>query len=105
MILTLSNLRESSESSRNSIASLVLPQGSFVFMIAHTVLHDSPAAGLTARMHRVAVREAVREEIMLVHSEGHWDRVRATGCTFFALPFSLPLDVVLNQQRLVSHAS
>jgi hypothetical protein len=40
------------------------------------------AAGLTARMQRVAVREAVREEIMLVHSEGHWDRVRATGCKF-----------------------
>lgn len=31
-------------------------------------------------MERVAVREAVREEVMLVHSGGHWDRVRATGC-------------------------
>ncbi|GAA5842198.1 hypothetical protein JCM3766R1_005063 [Sporobolomyces carnicolor] len=43
------------------------------------VFQKLDAAGLTARMQRVAVREAVREEIMLVHSEGHWDRVRATG--------------------------
>ncbi|POY71533.1 hypothetical protein BMF94_5454 [Rhodotorula taiwanensis] len=35
--------------------------------------------GLTSRMVRVQVREALREEVMLVHSEGHWDRVRATG--------------------------
>ncbi|GAA5992848.1 hypothetical protein JCM10908_001371 [Rhodotorula pacifica] len=35
--------------------------------------------GLTARMVRVQVREALREEVMLVHSEGHWERVRATG--------------------------
>lgn len=32
-------------------------------------------------MVRVPVREVLREEVMLVHSEGHWDRVRATGCT------------------------
>ncbi|KAK4050595.1 Histone deacetylase hda1 [Microbotryomycetes sp. JL201] len=36
-------------------------------------------SGLAARMERVAVREAVRDEVMLVHSEGHWDRVRALG--------------------------
>ncbi|KPV74546.1 uncharacterized protein RHOBADRAFT_54352 [Rhodotorula graminis WP1] len=35
--------------------------------------------GLVARMVRVPVREVLREEVMLVHSEGHWDRVRATG--------------------------
>ncbi|GAA5999704.1 uncharacterized protein JCM10292_003708 [Rhodotorula paludigena] len=35
--------------------------------------------GLLARMIRVPVREVLREEVMLVHSEGHWDRVRATG--------------------------
>ncbi|GAA5844933.1 hypothetical protein JCM11251_007273 [Rhodosporidiobolus azoricus] len=35
--------------------------------------------GLIGRMTRVAVREVLREEVMLVHSEGHWDRVRATG--------------------------
>ncbi|BGO97405.1 Histone deacetylase clr3 [Rhodotorula toruloides ATCC 204091] len=35
--------------------------------------------GLTSRMVRVQVREALREEVMLVHSEGHWERVRATG--------------------------
>ncbi|GAA5848824.1 hypothetical protein JCM8547_006356 [Rhodosporidiobolus lusitaniae] len=35
--------------------------------------------GLLTRMQRVAVREVLREEVMLVHSEGHWDRVRATG--------------------------
>ncbi|GAA5989512.1 hypothetical protein JCM11641_005556 [Rhodosporidiobolus odoratus] len=35
--------------------------------------------GLLSRMQQVAVREVVREEVMLVHSEGHWDRVRATG--------------------------
>ncbi|GAA5829321.1 hypothetical protein JCM5353_004040 [Sporobolomyces roseus] len=43
------------------------------------VFQKLDSAGLTARMQRVAVREAVREEIMLVHSESHWDRVRATG--------------------------
>lgn len=43
--------------------------------------------GLTNRMERIAVREAVREEVMLVHSGGHWDRVRATGCE---LPPHLP---------------
>ncbi|KAM0791687.1 hypothetical protein ACM66B_003961 [Microbotryomycetes sp. NB124-2] len=36
-------------------------------------------SGLAARMERVAVREAVRDEVTLVHSEGHWDRVRALG--------------------------
>ncbi|GAA5820597.1 hypothetical protein JCM3770_007170 [Rhodotorula araucariae] len=35
--------------------------------------------GLVAKMVRVPVREVLREEVMLVHSEGHWDRVRATG--------------------------
>ncbi|KAL8278779.1 hypothetical protein RQP46_008848 [Phenoliferia psychrophenolica] len=35
--------------------------------------------GLTARMERIAVREAVKTEVLLVHSEGHWDRVRGTG--------------------------
>lgn len=40
-------------------------------------------------MVRVQVREALREEVMLVHSEGHWERVRATGCTF-AFPASCP---------------
>ncbi|CEQ43207.1 SPOSA6832_05110, partial [Sporobolomyces salmonicolor] len=43
---------------------------------------EQPApTGLVNRMQRVAVREALREEVTLVHSEGHWDRVRATGCT------------------------
>lgn len=42
-------------------------------------------AGLTDRMERISVREVVRDEVMLVHSEGHWDRVRATGCTSFCL--------------------
>lgn len=40
-------------------------------------------------MERVAVREAIRDEIMLVHSGNHWDRVRATGCTLFFALFSL----------------
>ena len=31
-------------------------------------------------MERIAVREAVRDEILLVHSPGHWERVRATEC-------------------------
>ncbi|BGP17393.1 hypothetical protein JCM10213_001854 [Rhodosporidiobolus nylandii] len=35
--------------------------------------------GLLDRMQLIRVREVVREEVMLVHSEGHWDRVRATG--------------------------
>ncbi|GAA6044078.1 hypothetical protein JCM8097_005022 [Rhodosporidiobolus ruineniae] len=35
--------------------------------------------GLLSRMQRVQIREVVKEEVMLVHSEGHWDRVRATG--------------------------
>ncbi|GAA6064520.1 hypothetical protein JCM10212_004771 [Sporobolomyces blumeae] len=43
------------------------------------VFQKLDSAGLTARMQRIAVREAVRDEVMLVHSEGHWDRVRATG--------------------------
>ncbi|KAM0756106.1 Arginase/deacetylase [Meredithblackwellia eburnea MCA 4105] len=37
------------------------------------------AKGLTSRMDRIAVREAIKDEILLVHSEGHWDRVRGTG--------------------------
>lgn len=44
-------------------------------------------AGLTTRMERIAVREAVKEEILLVHSEGHWDRVRGTG--YQTLPYLL----------------
>lgn len=44
------------------------------------------AKGLTARMDRIAVREALKDEILLVHSEGHWDRVRGTGCTSSACP-------------------
>ena len=40
------------------------------------------AKGLTARMDRIAVREAIKDEILLVHTEGHWDRVRGTGCEF-----------------------
>ncbi|KAI5476584.1 hypothetical protein MNV49_007471 [Pseudohyphozyma bogoriensis] len=43
------------------------------------------AAGLTSRMERVAVREAVKQEILLVHSEGHWERVRGTG--FQTIPY------------------
>lgn len=41
-------------------------------------------------MVRVQVREALKEEVMLVHSEGHWERVRATGCAcpFFSPPVS-----------------
>ncbi|KAL8280223.1 hypothetical protein RQP46_007337 [Phenoliferia psychrophenolica] len=35
--------------------------------------------GLIDRMERIVVREAVKNEILLVHTEGHWDRVRASG--------------------------
>ncbi|GAA5917900.1 hypothetical protein JCM6882_003984 [Rhodosporidiobolus microsporus] len=43
------------------------------------VFNKLTTGGLLDRMQRVAVREVLREEVMLVHSEGHWDRVRATG--------------------------
>ncbi|GAA5932713.1 hypothetical protein JCM1841_001202 [Sporobolomyces salmonicolor] len=43
------------------------------------VFNKLTTTGLVNRMQRVAVREALREEVTLVHSEGHWDRVRATG--------------------------
>lgn len=44
--------------------------------------------GLTHRMKQITVREVVREEVMLIHSEGHWLRVRATGCALSSpLPF------------------
>ncbi|GAA6010687.1 hypothetical protein JCM10207_005798 [Rhodosporidiobolus poonsookiae] len=43
------------------------------------VFNKLQSGGLLARMQRIAVREVLREEVMLVHSEGHWDRVRATG--------------------------
>jgi len=31
-------------------------------------------------MERIAIREVTRSEVLLVHAEDHWDRVRATGC-------------------------
>lgn len=52
------------------------------------MLTSIAGAGLTFRMERIAVREAIKEEITLVHSPAHWDRVRGTGCAFLSSPDS-----------------
>ncbi|SCZ95178.1 BZ3500_MvSof-1268-A1-R1_Chr11-2g03334 [Microbotryum saponariae] len=44
---------------------------------------DTPSfetgTGFLGRMERIAVREALRDEVTLVHSQAHFDRVRALG--------------------------
>jgi histone deacetylase 6 len=39
------------------------------------------------KMKRMPIRPAKREEILLVHSEDHWDKVQAIQCEFLILPF------------------
>lgn len=36
---------------------------------------------LISQMKEIPCREAIREEILLVHSEDHWDKVQALACT------------------------
>lgn len=45
-------------------------------------LEKQTDASLDGRMQQVAVREAVREEVTLIHSEQHWERVRRMACRF-----------------------
>ena len=33
--------------------------------------------GLVEQMRKVKIREAVKGEVLLIHSEEHWDRIRA----------------------------
>ncbi|KDE04664.1 hypothetical protein MVLG_04888 [Microbotryum lychnidis-dioicae p1A1 Lamole] len=43
------------------------------------IYHKLNGTGFLGRMERIAVREALRDEVTLVHSQAHFDRVRALG--------------------------
>ena len=43
-------------------------------------IHDAfRDAGLISKMKKLAIREAERDEVLLVHSETLWDKVMAIG--------------------------
>lgn len=54
----------------------------FFFIFLLFIIEDF---GLLNRMQRINIREAVKDEILLVHSETHWERVRRTGCKSFSI--------------------
>ncbi|SCV73395.1 BQ2448_7321 [Microbotryum intermedium] len=49
------------------------------------IYHKLNDTGFLGRMDRIAVREALRDEVTLVHSQAHFDRVRALGCEWCQL--------------------
>jgi histone deacetylase 6 len=40
-------------------------------------------AGLIGRMKKLPIEQVTEEQVALVHSPGHWDKVQGTECTFF----------------------
>ena len=50
-------------------------------------------AGLISKMKKITIREAERDEILMVHSETLWDKVIAIGGWYFC-SISLIIDLI-----------